>query len=514
MLKIIYPITGEEVKTIQEPTDEELSQIFNKAKQSARNVAKMPLAKRIEIVKKLQHWIVENQEKIIDHIVKATGKARFDALSSEIFSVCEVLEYFSKKAPKILKERKVHTPITLLGKKSRIYYEPLGVILVITPWNYPFYQGIVPSVLAFLAGNSVILKPSEITPMPELWEMITPLFPENSFNVVFGGKETGEKLVKLQPDKIHFTGSVAGGKSVMKTAAEFLIPLDLELGGKDPAIVFDDVNLERTVNGIIWGALTNTGQSCTAIERVYVQDKIYDKFISALVEKVKKLRISNENSDVTSPDAYDIGPFISRSQVKIVREQLLEAVEKGAKILYGKIPSENDLHVLPVVLTEVNHSMKIMTEETFGPVIPVMKFSTEEEAVKLANDTIYGLGASVWTKDNNRAIRITKALKVGNVSVNNHMLTEANPALPFGGVKQSGFGRFKGDEGLLTFCNVKSVLIDKQSGTPDPHWYPYTKTKYSLLTSLTKALFGKPKNWLKFVSVGLKLDSIGKKEKL
>jgi acyl-CoA reductase-like NAD-dependent aldehyde dehydrogenase len=449
-------------------------------------------------------------------LIEETGKSRFDAYTSEIFAVCDLISYYKGASKKILRDKKVHTPIFLMGKKSRIVYEPLGTILVITPWNYPFFQGIVPSILAFIAGNSVIVKPSELTPLQGLWEkMISESgFPQDAIQFAYGGRETGAALMDKRPDKIHFTGSVRAGKIIMAKAAEQLIPVDLELGGKDPSIVFDDVHIERTVNGVMWGAFTTAGQSCTSLERLYIQDTIYDEFLETLVDRTKKLRTSNANRDTAHPDECDVGAITSPAQVRIIEEHIQEALDRGATLHCGGITEKGSHHMLPTILSNVDHSMKVASEETFGPVIAVMKFKTEEEAIDLANDSPYGLAASVWSKDLKRAERVAKAIKTGNVSINNHMITEANAALPFGGVKDSGIGRYKGDEGLTTFSNSKSILTDKQGSLIDAHWYPFTIGKWNLLTGLSESYFRRKKNWIKFAKNGLQADAIGKKEKI
>lgn len=507
-LEILYKIGETEFSTIEK--------VYTVARKTQQQIAALTIEQRIQEVLKLNDYIIANQEKIIDRIVSETGKARFDALVSEVFEVVDVIDHFKKEATNILADKKIHTPIVLMGKKSKVTFQPLGTILVITPWNYPFFQGMVPSILAFLAGNAVIVKPSELTPLKGLWEDVISQsgFMKDAFQFVYGSKETGSMLIEAKPDKIHFTGSLATGKKIMEQASKQLVPVELELGGKDPAIVFEDVNLERTVNGVMWAAFTNSGQSCTSVERLYVHENIYDNFVGLLVEKAKKIRLPSSNTDYKKPDAYDMGGITSAPQLNTIEKHIQDAVQKGAKVLLGGKRENNSRQFPPTILTDVDHSMLIMTEETFGPVLPIMKFKIEEEVVKLANDSQYGLSASVWSKDVKRAERIAKKLVTGNVSINSHMLTEGNPALPFGGIKNSGIGRAKGEWGLLGFTNVKSIIIDQQSSRIEAHWYPYTQTKYELLSKLMVSLFSKSKNLLKFAMLGLKMDSLGTKEKI
>ena len=510
------PITSEILYSIEGPSDQQLDKAFQIACEAQHAIAARSVKDRIQEVMRLSDWILDHDDLIMDRLIAETGKVRFDAFTSEIFAVLDTISYYKGHAKKILQDKKVHTPIFQFGKKSRIYYQPLGTVLVITPWNYPFFQGIVPSMLAFIAGNAVIVKPSELTPLKGLWEkmLADSGFLPGAFQFIYGGRETGSKLIDRRPDKIHFTGSVRAGKTIMAKAAEQLIPVDLELGGKDPAIVFDDVNLERTVNGIMWGAFTTAGQSCTSIERLYVQETIYDELVALLVDRTKKLRLSLPNRDTSRGDECDIGTVTSPAQVAIIEQHIEQAIAAGATLLCGGVPNKGSHHMVPTILADVDHTMKIASEETFGPVIAVMKFKTEEQAIELANDSPYGLSASVWSADLKRADRVARAIKTGNVSINNHMLTEANAALPFGGVKDSGIGRFKGDEGLTTFCNSKSVLVDKQSDAIDPHWYPFTNSKFQMLSELSQSYFRRKKNWIKFAKNGIKADSIGKKEKI
>jgi len=515
-LDIENPITGDTLYSIEIPTEAQLDRAFQTAAEVQQTIARLSVGERVKEMMKLSDWILDNDDLIMDRVIEETGKARFDAYTSEIFAVLDLIDYYRGHAKKLLADKKAHTPIFQLGKKSRIYHEPLGTVLVIAPWNYPFIQGMMPSLLAFLAGNAVIIKPSELTPLKGLWEqmLIESGFLRDAFQFVYGGRETGQRLIERRPDKIHFTGSVRAGKAIMAQASEQLTPVDLELGGKDPAIVFGDVNIERTVNGVLWGGLTTAGQSCTSIERLYVHEEIYDEFLDMLVDRAQKLRLSKPNRDTSQPDDCDLGAVTSPAQVRVIESHIEEAVELGARLLCGGVTESGSHHMAATIVADVDHSMKIASEETFGPVIAVMKFKTEQEAIRLANDSPYGLSASVWSADLKRADRVARSIRTGNVSINNHMLTEANAALPFGGVKNSGFGRIKGAEGLTTFCNTKSVLIDKQGSTIDPHWYPFTTSKFEMLRELSQSYFRRPRKWIKFAKNGLQADSIGRKERI
>ncbi len=512
-ISVVNPLTREPLYDFEAMAGKELSAVFEKARKTQKLVGIMSVKQRIDEVVKISKYLIENYKSISDRVVSETGKTQFEALSNEIFEICDNIDYYRDHAEKILKEKTVHTPMILMGKKSKIRFEPMGVALIIAPWNYPLIQCFLPSILAFLAGNSVVFKPSEVTPLKGLYEDILDGagFLKDAIQIVYGGKETGAALIEQKPDKIHFTGSTRAGKQIMAAAANHLIPVDLELGGKDPAIVFEDVDIEKTANGLVWAAFTNAGQSCTSIERCYIHESIYDAMTEKIVAITKKLRLANQDCEDCEAD---VGCMTADFQLKKVEMQLKEAIQKGAKILCGGKTISGTQIMPPTVVTDVTADMELIYEETFGPVLPLIKFSTEDEVIDLANDSVYGLSASVWSKDMKRTERVAHALKVGNVAINNHMLTEANPALPFGGIKNSGFGRYKGDFGLHTFSNVKSIISGPNNKVIEPHWYPFTKLKFDTFPLLMKAFFARPRKWVQFALIGMKLDNMGNKEKI
>jgi len=512
-INVVNPLTKEQLYDIEPMQEKELKVVFDRAEVVQQKIAALTVKERINEIVKISDYLIEHHKIICDRVVSETGKTAFEALSNELFGICDTIDYYRDQAEKILKPQKVHTSMVLMGKKSRIEFDPMGTVLIIAPWNYPLIQCFVPSILAFLAGNAVVYKPSEITPLKGLYEEILDGagFMKDAIQVVYGGKDTGAALIEQRPDKIHFTGSTRAGRHIMAAASKHLIPVDLELGGKDPAIVFEDVDIEKTANGLIWAAFTNAGQSCTSIERCYVHESIFDEMTKTIVALTKKLRVANHECEGCEAD---VGCMTADFQLKIVEAQLKDAIEKGAIIHCGGTTVKGTQIIPPTVVTHVTNEMDLLSEETFGPVLPLIKFSNEEEVIKMANDSEYGLSASVWSKDLKRADRVTAALKVGNVSINNHMLTEGNPALPFGGIKNSGFGRYKGDFGLHTFSNVKSIISGPNNKVIEPHWYPFTKSKSDTFPELMRAFFTRPRKWIKFALVGLKLDPMGTKEKI
>lgn len=493
------------------PGPTEAAAIYEKARAAQPSIASLSVQQRLGFITRLRETILRRQEEIVDVIQKETHKARTDVLISELFPLFEHLEFLEHEATGALKEEKIATPISMMGKSSKVWFEPLGTILIISPWNYPFYQAIVPITCSFITGNSTVFKPSELTPLKGLVESILNEvgFKPDWVNVVYGDGKTGVELINQRPQKIFFTGSVATGKKIMAQASQFLIPVELELGGKDPMLVFEDVTIERAVKGAVWGAFTNTGQSCTSVERLYVQESIYEKFRQRLIEETKTIKIG-----VDQDGDADMGGMISERQVKIVSDLVKDAVAQGAVMLTGKEWDFQSRYIPPIVLEGTTHSMRINQDEIFGPVLPLMKFKTEEEAIRLANDSTFGLSASVWTHDKERALRVASKIVTGNVSINNVMLSEGNHALPFGGVKESGIGRYKGVHGLRSFCNIKSVLADTDSKKIEANWYPYTPTKYNLFSGLTQALFSMGlRKWVGLVRFGLPLESHAQKAK-
>jgi len=475
LIEVRSPICGEILKTYRKPTEDEISTTMKQAREAFTQWSQTPIKERSRCVNSVRNLIVQKMDEIARDISEATGKTQTEAVLTELIPTLEIMKYYEKKAVSILRHERRKTTWSFPHSSSFVEYHPLGVVLVLAPWNFPFQLSLVPLISALIAGNVAILKPSELT--LTVGELIERLcleagFPPHVVKIAYGDSETGEKFVKARPDLIFLTGSAPTGVKVMEAAAQNLIPVILELGGKDPMIVFEDAPFERAVHGAVYGAFANAGQICVSVERVYVQEPIYDLFTQAVVKKTQELRVGvSEESDV--------GAMTSAQQINIFNDHVDDALQKGALLL-----TERKTHgpfVNMLVLKNVNHTMKIMKEETFGPALPVMAFKTEADAVALANDSHYGLNASVWTMDIEKGKRVASQLLVGNCAINDVIKNIGNPSLPFGGTKRSGIGRYHGPEGLRSFCRTLSVVVNSGVALREPNWFPYSKKLYESL---------------------------------
>jgi succinate-semialdehyde dehydrogenase/glutarate-semialdehyde dehydrogenase len=481
------PATGEEIGRARLSSDEDVQRAANRARAAQPAWANLSFRERARIVLQARDLMLAERDEIARLVTRETGKPLAEAMSMEIVPTLDAMHYFAHASENLLRPQKIDIgQYGMMGRSSSIRFKPLGVIGIISPWNFPLATPMDEVVMALMAGNAVVLKPSELTPLIAL--KIGNLFdraglPQNVLEIVTGDGSTGAALVEARVDKIMFTGSVATGKRVAEAAARYLIPVVLELGGKDPMIVLEDADIENAARGAVWGAFANAGQACASVERCYVHESIAAKFIERVVAETQTLK-----QGPGTEAAVDIGSMTNERQLQIVENHVSDAKLHGAKILTGGRRGENreGFFYQPTVLTNVNHDMTIMCDETFGPVLPVMTFRTDDEAVKLANDSVYGLTASVWTRNIARGCALAERIEAGTVMVNEVVYTHGIAQTPWGGVKDSGYGRTHGRAGLLELVTPQHIHINRISFLPDLWWFRYNQNAAKLFGGLAR----------------------------
>jgi len=491
-IEVENPATGHVIATVPIVAPEEVAELVARARRAQPGWDALGFDGRAAVMKRCQKWISDNAERVIETIVSETGKAYEDALLAEVSYAEGAFSFWAKNAERYLAEERVKTASPFAkGRKLIVRYARLGVVGVVGPWNYPLTSSFGDCIPALMAGNAVVLKPSEITPLTSMLmgEMLRECgLPEDVYQVAPGYGETAQALID-EVDFVMFTGSTATGKKVMVRAAETLTPVALELGGKDPMIVCSDADIERAANAAVHYSMQNAGQTCISTERVYVEEPIYDDFVRLVTDRVRDLRQGTPGG----PGSTDIGAVINPPQADIVERHVTDAVEHGARVLVGGGRRDENGHFFePTVLVDVDHSMACMREETFGPTVPIMKVRDTEEAVRLANDSPYGLQASVWTKDAAKGERLARRIEAGAVTVNDAQVNYVALELPMGGWKESGLGTRHGADGIRKYTKKQSVLVTSFAPMKkDLHMMPYTRRRTRFVSRLMKLLYGR-----------------------
>ncbi|MCD6015038.1 MAG: aldehyde dehydrogenase [Solirubrobacterales bacterium] len=482
------PVDGSVIRTVAIDSEAQVAETVARARAAQPAWEAIGFDGRRRWMEELRDWILDNQDRLDSMMQEETGKVRADA-TLEAFYCLDAINYWVDQGPKLLADEIVtpHVPL-LRAKRSKIVYRPFGVVGLISPWNFPVVLSVGDALPALVAGNAVVIKPSELTPLTVIelaraWreEIGAP----EVLRVVNGGAETAGALID-GVDYLQFTGSERTGRIVMKRAAETLTPVSLELGGKDPMIVTRDADLDRAVNATAWGGLVNSGQVCIGIERVYVEEPVYDEFVDKLRAKVKTLRQGADGDTYTA----EIGAMTSPPQVEIVSEQVEDARASGARVLIGgkRGDGPGDWYE-PTVIADVDQSMKVMREETFGPVIPVMKVADVEQAIEFANDTRYGLGSSVFAGDPAEGERIARRIEAGHCNVNDVLVNYNVLGLPMGGWKSSGIGVRHGAQGIRRFCRTEALTVPRlPQAKSEPIWFPYSARKRGAVRRLYRFL--------------------------
>ena len=481
------PATGQEIGRAPMCSVEEVRQAVARARAAQPVWAKLSFRERGRVILKARELLLESRDEVALLVCRETGKPIAEAMSMEIVPTLDTMHYFANATEDLLRPQKIDIgQYGLMGRSSRLVFKPLGVIGIISPWNFPLATPADEVVMALMAGNAVVLKPSELTPLIalKLGEIFKSAgLPEGLLAIVIGDGSTGTALIDARVDKIMFTGSVATGKRVAEAAARYLTPVVLELGGKDPMIVLDDADIKNAARGAVWGAFANSGQACASVERCYVHESVAKEFTSLVVEETRALK-----QGLGTEESVDVGAMTNERQRSIVEEHVSDAVQRGATVLTGGRRGSNaeGLFYEPTVLTSVDHEMLIMRDETFGPVLPIMTFKTDQEAINLANDSVFGLTASVWTKDIPRGRQMAERIDAGTVMVNEVIYTHGIAQTPWGGVKDSGYGRTHGRLGLLELVAPTHIHLNRVSFLPDLWWFRYDPAATKLFGGLAR----------------------------
>ncbi len=496
------PSTLSPLRQLEQTALSAIPEIVGKARDAQQVWAQLPAKTRCQIIRNAREHILENIDDIAALIQSENGKPQTEAIIHDILPVCELMTTYVRRAPDLLRKKRLPLRV-MLHRASYLHYWPVGVVAVIAPWNFPFSIPFGEVVLALLSGNAVIMKPSEVTPLVglKIAEVLEHAgLPKNIFQIVLGDGLRGHALVTGGVDKVFFTGSVPTGKKVMAAAAESLTPVILELGGKDPMIVMPDANLDFATSAALWGSFANSGQACASTERIIVHESIHDDFVRKLAEKAGKLRRN------TSSELSDLGSITFDRQKEIYKSQLAELNDSNSNIVCGGDMSPDGTFLGPTVVTNPPGSTvddcplektKLYREETFGPIVAVTKYKTSKQAVEKANDTQYGLLASIIGKDTAMAMQMAEQIRAGSVLINEVLYTHGLPETPWGGVKQSGFGRVHSDLGFYEFVNVRHIHKERWSFLvfKSLWWFPYSRHQLAMFRHLLNFLYRR--SWLR-----------------
>jgi acyl-CoA reductase-like NAD-dependent aldehyde dehydrogenase len=503
-LESFNPATGELVGTVETVTPPKVQGIVDDVAEVQPFWAALTLEDRARYMRRASDVLLAELDEIAELLTNEQGKPRVESYTMEILPTIDSLKWIADNGPAILSDEKLSMPLMLKSKSAKLTYEPLGVVGVIAPWNYPWSIPFGEVAIALMAGNGVVLKPASLTPL--IGERIRETFekaglPEGLVRTVHGGGRVGGALVKSTAAKIFFTGSVEVGRKVGVECAKRMKGSVLELGGKDPQIVCPDADLANAVSGAVWGGFANAGQTCSGIERAYVHKDVADSFLEGVVRETERLTVGDPREWTT-----EIGPMVSEEQAKLVTELVDDAVKSGATRLSGgpiTVTGMNGHFIAPIVLTGVTHEMRIMKEEIFGPVLPIITVDSEQDAIELANDSRFGLGASIWTKDRAKGERMAHQIESGMVWINDHSFSHGACVCAWGGVKDSGLGRSHSKFGFYECVNIKQLAWEP-GWTRDIWWQPYDRKLGDAIRSSAQLLYSRNGNRLRALRDGFR----------
>lgn len=521
-LKAYNPATGDLIGSIQKTDLSNIPDMYQKARQAQKIWSEYSYARRARHIKKMRRYIVDHAEQLAEIVSIDNGKSRIDALATEVIPCALSASWYARHAESVLAPRAVPgSTLLFFNKRNQIIRLPLGVVGIISPWNYPLSIPFGEIVMGLMAGNAIMLKvASATTVVGKAIEKIVEAggLPDGLFqHIVCSGSDISRVFFdNNQIDKVFFTGSVAVGKTIMAEAAKNLVPVSLELGGKDPMIVLEDADLERAANGAAWAGYQNAGQSCGGVERIYVQEKVYDEFVEKLAEKTRAMRHGPDHDF-----QVEMGAMTTEGQLELVKKHVESALKNGAKIVaqssgpgVGSVKSSADasgasddnkgMFFPATLIVDVNHSMEIMREETFGPVLPVMPFSSIEDAIELANDSTMALTSSVWTRSNRKGKKIAERLHSGVTTINDHLYTHGQSEAPWGGWKESGLGRTHSHLGLEEMTHAKVINWDIMRTKRNLWWFPFNPETYRALISALRFAF--PRSIFEFFNDSIKMS--------